>query len=175
VDRQGDKLVVRAGIAPVPKDILATIRAYKAEVLQALSADAERDDFEERAALIEPGAKVTLAWTEGSARLDPDRALGDVPMRRWQPFVNDVRLFLDSPFRAVAVSLGWGPHDLFGCDSSRPFARIDQAGLLWLLNGARLIAMTENTATIETPTGARQTYQRKAGEPGRVLAWELTR
>jgi hypothetical protein len=28
-------------------------------------------------------------------------------------------------------------------------------------------------ATIETRTGARQTYHRKPGYPGRVLAWEL--
>jgi hypothetical protein len=47
-------------------------------------------------------------------------------------------LFLDSPFRAVAQALDWGPDDLFGCDRDRPFARIDQAGLLWLLNGDRL-------------------------------------
>jgi len=33
--------------------------------------------------------------------------------------------------------------------------------------------LTENTATIETRTGARQTWRRKPAEPGRVLAWEL--
>jgi hypothetical protein len=55
----------------------------------------------------------------------------------------------------------------------RPFARVDQAGLLWLLDGDRLIALAENTAAIETRTGARQTYRRKPSEPGRVLAWEL--
>jgi hypothetical protein len=82
--------------------------------------------------------------------------------------------FLDSPFCATATSLGWEPYDLFGCDRDRPFARVDQAGLIWLLHGDRLIAMTENTATIETPTGARQTYRRKAYQPGRVLAWELS-
>jgi hypothetical protein len=41
------------------------------------------------------------------------------------------------------------------------------------LNGEKLIALTENTATIETRTGARQTWRRKPAEPGRVLAWEL--
>jgi hypothetical protein len=81
--------------------------------------------------------------------------------------------FLDGPFCAVAAALGWGPLDLFGCDRDRPFARIDQAGLLWLLNGDRLVALSENTATIETCTGARQTFGRKPTEPGRVLVWEL--
>jgi hypothetical protein len=173
VDRQGDKLMVRAGTAPVPKDILGTLREHKAEILQALSADTKQDDTEASAAVIEPDHRVSLAWTEGFARLDPDRPPGDVPPNRWQQFINDVRLFLSSPFCAVAVALGWGPHDLFGCDPDRPFARIDQAGLLWLLKGDRLIALSENTARMETPTGARQTFCRRAGKQGRVLAWEL--
>jgi hypothetical protein len=46
--------------------------------------------------------------------------------------------------------------------------------LLWLLNGNRLVALSENTATIETRTGARQTYRPKAAQSGWVLAWELT-
>jgi hypothetical protein len=62
---------------------------------------------------------------------------------------------------------------LFGCDRDRPYARIDRAGLLLLLDGDRLVALTANTATIETRAGARQTYSRKPAEPGRVLAWEL--
>jgi hypothetical protein len=44
---------------------------------------------------------------------------------------------------------------------------------LLLLNGDQLIAMSENTATIETRTRSRQTYRRKPSQPGRVLAWEL--
>ena len=103
VDRQGDKLILRAGNATVPKAILAQIRAHKAEVLRALSADAEQDDFEPCADLREVRAGVSVAWTEGVARLDLD----------------------------------------------------------------------QNTATIETQTGARQTYRRKADQPGHVLAWEL--
>jgi hypothetical protein len=117
--------------------------------------------------------KIPRAWAEGFARLDPDRPPGDVPPRRWRTFIDDIGHFLDSPFCAVAAALGWGPLDLFGCDRDRPFARIDQAGLLWLLNGDRLVALSENTATIETCTGARQTYRRKLSAPGRVLAWEL--
>jgi hypothetical protein len=54
-------------------------------------------------------------------------------------------------------------------DRDRPFARIDQAGLLWVLNGANLVALTENTATIETRTGARQTYRRRPVSVGEIL------
>jgi hypothetical protein len=47
------------------------------------------------------------------------------------------------------------------------------AGLLWLLNGDKLVALSENTAKVETPTGSRQTLRRGPSEPSRVLAWEL--
>ena len=127
----------------------------------------------ERAAVVEYDGRIPCAGAEGFARLNPDRPSGGVPAKRWLTFVTDVGRFLDSPFCGVAAALGWGPHDLFGCDRDRPLARIDQAGLLWLLNGDRLVALSENTATIERRTGARQTYRRKPSGPGRVLAWEL--
>jgi hypothetical protein len=127
----------------------------------------------ERAAIVEHDGGIPQIWVEGFAGLNPDRVPGDVPSRRWQRFVDDVGLFLDGPFCAVATALGWGPLDLFGCDGTRPFARIDRAGLVWLLAGDKLIALTADTATVETRTGARQTYRRKPNEPGRVLAWDL--
>jgi hypothetical protein len=126
------------------------------------------------AAIVGHDGCIPIAWAEGLARLDPDRPPGDVPTRRWLTFIDDIGQFLDSPFCAIATALGWRPLDLFGCDRDRPFARIDQAGLLWLLNGDRLLALTENTAAIQTRTGAGQTYHRKPSDPGRVLAWELT-
>jgi hypothetical protein len=70
--------------------------------------------------------------------------------------------------------LGWGPLHLFGCDRERPWARIDHAGLIWLLGGHKIVALTADTAVIETATGARQTYRRVAIEADQaVLAWEF--
>ena len=74
-----------------------------------------------------------------------------------------------------AAALGWAAHDLFGCDRDSPFARIDQAGLLWLLNGSRIIALTTKTAMIERHIGTRQTWRREAAEASQVLVWELLR
>ena len=173
VGRHGDKLILRAGTTSVPKAILATIRERKTEVLQALSTDAARDEFEEPAALIEAGTKVPLAWLEGFARLNPDFPPADVPPRRWEQFVDDARRFLNGGFAERATALGWGALDLFGCDRDRPFARIDQAGLCWLIAGNRLMDLSQGAAIIETWTGARQAYRRKHGELGRVPAWEL--
>jgi hypothetical protein len=115
---------------------------------------------------------VERQWAEGFARLDPDRPPADVPRQRWQTFVHDVFRFLDSDFAAVAAALGWGPHDLFGCDRDHPIARLDHAGLLWLLNGDVLVDLDRHKAVIKTKNGARQTYHRKPVAVGEVvLPW----
>ena len=50
----------------------------------------------------------------------------------------------------------------------------DHAGLIWLLDGHKIVALTADTAVIETAAGARQTYRRLAIEADQVvLAWEL--
>lgn len=81
--------------------------------------------------------------------------------------------FLDAGWVEKAAALGWGPSDLFGCGRDRPFARVDKAGLLWMLNGDKLVALSENTATIETQGGARQTLRRKFEASSPAPAWEL--
>ena len=97
-----------------------------------------------------------------------------MPLKRWQRFVDDAGLFLDSPFCAVAAALGWGPLDLFGCDRARAFARINHAGLLWLVNGDRLVELYRNRAITERRTGVRQTFRRRPVPVGEiVLAWEV--
>jgi hypothetical protein len=82
-------------------------------------------------------------------------------------------MFLDGGWAAKAAALGWGPLELFGCDRNRPFARVNRQGLLWLLNGRRLIALTAETGIIETATGGRLTYRRVPNQDGQVLAWAL--
>jgi hypothetical protein len=128
----------------------------------------------ERAAIVEHDGKIPRAWAEGYARLHPDHPPGDVPLRRWQTFVDDCGRFLDAGWGKEVAALGWGPLDLFGCDRERPFARVDHAGLLWLVNGDKLIELDRHTALIERPTGARQTFRRRPVAVGEiVLAWEL--
>ena len=47
-------------------------------------------------------------------------------------------------------------------------------GLLWLVNGGKIIELHRDRAIIETERGARQSYRRRPVEVGRVvLAWEL--
>jgi hypothetical protein len=67
-----------------------------------------------------------------------------------------------------AEALGWAPADLFGLHTPlekpapnyRRLSRYDQAGLIWLLHGRPVIALTETAATILAPSGANLTYGR---------------
>jgi hypothetical protein len=97
-----------------------------------------------------------------------------VPLLRWRTFIDDSGRFLDDGWAEKAAALGWGPLDLFGTDRNKPFVRIQHVGLLWLVNGDRLIDLDRHKAVIETGTGALQFYCRKPVAVGEVtLAWEL--
>ncbi len=72
-----------------------------------------------------------------------------------------------------AVELGWGPLDLFGCDSLRPWARIDHQGLIWLLEGRGLADMLNDRAIIRTPSGGALTYYRRSPASDQVTPWML--
>jgi hypothetical protein len=71
-------------------------------------------------------------------------------------------------------ALGWRVVDVFGTDAIAPVERHDHKGLIWFLAGHRLIAATSATATVETPTGQRQTYSRHHNRvTDMVLLWDL--
>jgi hypothetical protein len=166
--------------APLPKELIEQLRAAKPDLLSLLASaepqtglDGCVDAGDERAAIVEYDASAPRAWAEALARLDPNKPPADVPPIRWVRFIDDCAHFLDSGWVTRAIALGWGPLELFGCDRERPLARLDNAGLLWLLNGRKLVALSANAAVIETLTGRRHTYHRCPAEVGRIgLAWE---
>jgi hypothetical protein len=93
---------------------------------------------------------------------------------RWRQLIHDCGRLLDAGLIAEAARLDWTAFDLFGCDDTKPYARIDQMGLFWFVGGGRVVSISMSAAVIETLTGARQTYRCKPSDAGRVLAWELT-
>ncbi|MGH7056417.1 MAG: hypothetical protein ACREFZ_00855 [Acetobacteraceae bacterium] len=166
-----------------PDALLAELAAHKGELLTLLGGRAPireqaadtAEALAERAAIIEHEAGIPRAWAEGFTRLGLNRPPADVPLPRWHRFVDGAGRFLDQ-WAERAAALGWNSLDLFGADRDRPLARVDKAGLLWLLGdfeGARVVALSAETAVVETGGGSRLTYRVRPREPGRVLAWDM--
>lgn len=176
VELDGGELVLEAA-GPPPIAVLAALKHYKADIISLLRPPLEAGDwqasFDERAAIIENDGGAARVWAEALARLDPARPPCDVSPMRWLCFIDDCGWFIDEGWAARAEALGWGPLDLFGCNRDKPFARISRAGLLWLLAGRKLSALTADTAAITTPSGGHVTFYRRQLETGGVLAWEL--
>jgi hypothetical protein len=83
-----------------------------------------------------------------------------VEQNRWQEAAADAVSFL-AQWGEQAAALGWTARDLFGLadvpDRPAPnyqrLSRYDLTGLVWLLQGRRVVALTKETAAIETATG----------------------
>ena len=90
-----------------------------------------------------------------------------VPIGRWQQAVEDSRRFM-ARWGKQAEALGWDAKGLFGLHkpparphpSYRRLSRYDETGLVWLLQGRKVVALTETTATIQNPAGAITIYRR---------------
>jgi hypothetical protein len=90
-----------------------------------------------------------------------------VPVDCWQAAVEDGRRFL-ARWGDQAEALGWTPRDLFGlhCPPEKPhpsyrrLSHYDETGLIWLLRGREVVALTEAIAAIQSSTGAITTYRR---------------
>jgi hypothetical protein len=78
----------------------------------------------------------------------------------WQQAIEDGHRFV-TQWGKQAEALGWAPADLFGLHTPlekpapnyRRLSRYDQAGLIWLLHGRRVVELTKDKAVIETATG----------------------
>ena len=95
-------------------------------------------------------------------------------MRRWRDTLRDGALFL-SDWATPAHELGWTALDLFGAHRIAPEARWDCAGLVLLIGGGRVVAMTASSATIQRRSGSRLTYTRVPANAEAVPLWALSR
>jgi hypothetical protein len=94
-----------------------------------------------------------------------------VPVDRWQQAVADGKTFL-AQWGEQAQALGWTARDLFGLltvpEHAKPsfnrLARYDETGLIWLLDGRRVVALSEDRAAIQSPSG-NVTIYRKLNKP----------
>jgi hypothetical protein len=94
-----------------------------------------------------------------------------VERERWQQCVENGKRFL-AAWDKPAQALGWTAGELFGLHqppadphpSYNRLSRYDETGLVWLLQGKGVVAMSSNTAAIRHKTGAVTSY-RKINKP----------
>jgi len=87
----------------------------------------------------------------------------------WQQAVEDGRRFL-AQWGERADVLGWTARDLFGlaavpdkpAANYRRLSRYDETGLIWLLRGRPVVALTTDTAAIQSPSGNVTVYRKHA-------------
>jgi hypothetical protein len=91
---------------------------------------------------------------------------------RWQQAVTDGKTFL-LRWGDQAHALGWTAKDLFGLLtvpehaklSFNRLSRYDETGLIWLLGGRRVVALTEGMAAIQNPGSGSVTMYRRFDKP----------
>ena len=171
---QGDQLRLSAP-EPLPENLLQELRLHKAEVIDHLQPCGQDRALQESAALhvSEGGRRPGPRASPACATMPPPRTY---PTKAWQQLITDAERFLDD-WAAQAAALGWPGWELFGCHRRAPWGRIQGMGLVLLLHGDPLAALTASEAVIRRPSGAHQTRRRKPADPllaaERCLVWEL--
>ena len=175
---RGDRLRLSAP-EPLPENLLEELRAHKAEVIDHLQ-EARRPKLAppETGALTHctiPSVEIA-SWVAGVAHLATMPPPSSYPAHAWQQLIVDAERFLDD-WAPQAAALGWPGWELFGCHRRAPWGRIQGMGLVLLLHGDPLAALTASEAVIRRASGAHQTRRRKPADPllaaERCLVWEL--
>ncbi len=100
-----------------------------------------------------------------------------VPEDRWQQAVADATAFI-SEWGAQAQAFGWTADELFGLHPvpEQPaanydrLARVDHLGLIWLLHGRPVIALTATEAVIRCASGAKLVCRRQNKSAGAAIS-----
>ncbi len=125
------------------------------------------------AALLQVPDGVPVDWVQGVADLLAMPPHAAWPEPAWRVLREDALTFLKD-WAAQADALGWDALALFGVHAAAPHARLDGMGLVPLLGGRPVIALTEDAVGIRAGSGGTQTFRRhRSPPPGRCLVWEL--
>ncbi len=146
---------------------MTELRAHKAELIDFLNRPAAR------VVLLHCPPGVPETWTQGVADLLALPCPASCPAEWWQALREDAYHFLRD-WAARAQELGWPPLTLFGVHPEKPRERFDCMGLVPLLNGAAIVALSHSEAVIEKSNGARLTFRRRGQVSDEAcLIWHL--
>jgi hypothetical protein len=148
----GERLKMRAA-APPPDDLIAEVRQHKPELIAALTSTVARPT-------------VLALYGRVFAALQGRRP-DQIEYESWQRAIEDGRRFL-AEWGEQAAALRWTDRDLLGLHpipqkplrNYQRLSRYDETGLIWLLRGQPVLALTEGTAAIKSTVGTVTIYRR---------------
>jgi hypothetical protein len=183
----GSRLLIDAASEP-PVSVIEELRQHKLEIVKLLRSEGRLPEIPEiprslekaRPDCREDGVCDLLQQTSGDHSADSFAAAlstlrGYCPAyvveADWQQMIADAEVFV-ATWGHQAETLGWSVDDLFGLHepparphpSYRRLSRYDCTGLIWLLQGRPVMALTETEAAILGQSGATVTY-RKHNKP----------
>jgi hypothetical protein len=159
-----------------PRALVEQVKAHKPDIILALLASPvptpafDHEAFDERAGIIEANG-VPREWAEGFAVLCTMPCPAAYAPERWRQIVDDGGLFLDKPneWARKAAGLGWRAVDVFGVSPDAPERRFDGMGLVPLLQGRAVVAITADSARIKQGG----TFYRQNLSVASVALWKL--
>jgi hypothetical protein len=177
----GNGLLIDAASEP-PVSVIEELRQHKLEIVKLLRSEGRLPEMpgspeRGRPECREAGVCDLPQQTTGDRSTD-SFALALATIRRccpayvdeadWQQMIADAEVFV-ATWGHKAETLGWSVDDLFGLHepparphpSYRRLSRYDCTGLIWLLQGRPVIALTETEATIHATSGAKLKYRKK--------------
>jgi hypothetical protein len=137
---------------------------------------------------IQPQARVATlidlspGWAKSARSLPTVRSVNtvirhrvpkEVPAHRWRQFISDCHKFLlaEENWAERAAGHRWNDLELFGC-CRRPLERLGNAGLLWAINGGRLIELRRDWAVIERASDRSYVHHRERSKAADItLPW----
>jgi hypothetical protein len=143
----GSCLLIDAASQP-PPSVIEQLRLHKIEIVKLLRSD--HHHLEERTNLSAYNRAFTKLRSKCPELIEPNR---------WQQAIRDGASFL-ATWGEQAHALGWTARELFGLHtppepraaSYRRLSRYDETGLIWLLRGRPVVALTQTTAAIQGAT-----------------------
>jgi hypothetical protein len=114
------------------------------------------------------------AWRRGVASLRIGSPPDSVSDRAWQTTIADAEALIDL-WGADLEALGWSTLEIFGTNDNPRARRLDRVGLLDLLEGRAVLAVTATHASIRATARDVTRFDRRLVAAGGIPVWAVQR
>jgi hypothetical protein len=111
-------------------------------------------------------------WRAHFKTIDRTTPPDGVPINRWRRFLNDCASFIHNGRCLQAIEMGWDEYQLFAFDNQAPLARVDHLGVLWFVQGAKILDVTPNRIEMAVKSGSLSSRPREIDPRFVRLPWE---